>query len=340
MVIRIKKDRIEFDNFTLRETSTGFTFDGQITADGIVQNGFQGSVAGFTSGGGTPSTYYNVIDKFRFDADSNATDVGDLFSARRITTGQSSQIFGYTSGGYLGPPFAGNSNTIDKFPFASLGNATDVGDLPGNQRRHGTGHSSSVNGYTSGGNGPPIVNTISKFPFAIDTNATSVGVLNDLTQGAFGHSSSHSGYVAGGVQPIPPAPPTGIINTIQRFPFATDSNSTVLTGKLNVGKSDGASQSSTTSGYLSVPSTGGTKHIEKYPFATDSNATYVGDLSTARVQAAGQSSTVSGYTSGGNVPGPNAASAIIDKFPFASDSNASSVGNLSVAREFAAGQQH
>jgi hypothetical protein len=44
--------------------------------------------------------------------------------------GQSSTSSGYTSGG-ASPTLV---NTIDKFPFAADGNATDVGDLT--QSRH------------------------------------------------------------------------------------------------------------------------------------------------------------------------------------------------------------
>jgi hypothetical protein len=41
----------------------------------------------------------NTIDKFPFATDTNATDVGDLTTARRSVAGQSSTTFGYTSGG-------------------------------------------------------------------------------------------------------------------------------------------------------------------------------------------------------------------------------------------------
>jgi hypothetical protein len=42
---------------------------------------FQGSVSGYTSGGSPTS---NVIDKFPFASDTNATDVGDLVQARGL----------------------------------------------------------------------------------------------------------------------------------------------------------------------------------------------------------------------------------------------------------------
>ena len=79
---------------------------------------------GYASGG-TTGAVSNVIDKFPFASDTNATDVGNLTVARRHAAGQSSSTYGYTSGGSTGA----YSDVIDKFPFASDTNATDVGNL-------------------------------------------------------------------------------------------------------------------------------------------------------------------------------------------------------------------
>ena len=57
-------------------------------------------------------------------------------------------------------------NDIDKFPFSSDANATDVGDLT--LARYGAaGQSDVVNGfgYTSGGTAAAAANVIDKFPF-------------------------------------------------------------------------------------------------------------------------------------------------------------------------------
>ena len=51
--------------------------------------------------------------------------MGDLTVIRRNSSAQSSTTHGYTTGG--GTP--AKVNTIDKFPFASDTNASDVGDL-------------------------------------------------------------------------------------------------------------------------------------------------------------------------------------------------------------------
>ena len=209
---------------------------------------FQGSVSGYTSGGLIPA-FSNVIDKFPFAADANATDVGDLTVARQNVIGQSSDVSGYTSGG--------NQTTIDKFPFASDGNATDVGDI-GQSAARAAGQSSAENGYvtytweTAGAYPAPptYASHIEKFPFAADANATDVGDLSierTYTQG--GNSSSVNGYTPGGGKPSPTAPNL-VLNTIDKFPFASDGNATDV-GDLTVGRGGTGGQSSTESGYVS-----------------------------------------------------------------------------------------
>ena len=127
-----------------------------------------------------PPSNQNIIDKFPFSSDANATDVGDLTVGRQGLAGQSSTTHGYTTGGYSNNSPAGTKDIIDKFSFSSDGNATDVGNLTYN-RSLIVGQSSTNSGYTSGGIHPPY-NAIDKFPFSSDDNASDVG---DLTQGRY-----------------------------------------------------------------------------------------------------------------------------------------------------------
>jgi hypothetical protein len=148
---------------------------------------------GFTSGGQNPSPgISNVIDKFPFATDTNASDVGDLTVSRYDVTGNSSLTHGYTSGGYSGSPFPSPGvNVIDKFPFASNVNASDVGDINAglNSEAAGmSGQSSNSFGYISGGlRGPAFgslssATTISRFPFASDSNGFDIGNLGVAKQ--------------------------------------------------------------------------------------------------------------------------------------------------------------
>ena len=299
---------------------------------------FQGTVAGYTSGGYT-SVRTNVIDKFPFATDANATDVGDLTVAREKLAGQSSDVSGYASGGLN--PIDTVRNVIDKFPFASNANATDVGDLTVG-REVLVGQSSDVSGYASGGQGqspPPDTRTniIDKFPFATNANATDVGDLTVVRKLLTGQSSTVNGYTSGG-DDSPPVP--NISNVIDKFPFATNANATDV-GDLTVGRYSVAGQSSDVSGYTSGGRDASFRNIiDKFPFATDANATDVGDLITTLVDAAGQSSTASGYSSGGYSGGPFVSVNVIQKFPFATNANATDVGDLTLSRRWISGQQN
>jgi hypothetical protein len=300
---------------------------------------FQGTNFGYTSGGGSAPAYFtaqNVIDKFSFSSDGNASDVGDLTVARYQLAGQSSSTNGYTSGGSQ-PAF---SNIIDKFPFSSDGNATDVGDLTVTTREL-AGQSSTLSGYTSGGYGTPgLQNTIVKFPFTSDANATDVGDLTVARQYVAGQSSTTSGYTTGGASSIG-AWPTTQATTIDKFPFASDANATDV-GDLSVAVVSSAGQSSSENGY----NTGGRNatpgsisynfNIDKFSFASDASSVDIGNATVGRYRVTGQSSTLAGYTTGGYSPVRN----VIDKFPFTSDANATDVGDLTVARASSAGQQY
>lgn len=144
-----------------------------VTGQSSIENGY--------SSGGTHSigtwTYSNVIDKFPFSSDANATDVGNLNTLIWQAAGQSSDVSGYTSGGRAAQPGSAVwSNVIQKFPFASDTNGSDVGDLTIARGGIPGGQSSTLSGYTSGGYNP-YRNTIDKFSFSSDANATDVGDL-------------------------------------------------------------------------------------------------------------------------------------------------------------------
>lgn len=329
MTIKVYPDRIEFNTFTITNTPTGIDINGTFNA--VQWNGysnFGGTVSGYSSGGRLPSpdVSYNVIDKFSFASSTiNAIDAGDLTVSRGGSSGQSSNTSGYTSGGRIPPAPAGYSNVIDKFPFASVvALATDVGDLTATARSL-CGQSSSISGYSSGGQGS---STINKFPFAADVDATSIGPLTVIKEYSSGQSSSTNGYTAGGYGPA------ATNNIIDKFPFAND-NVAADVGDLTATRYGLTGQSSSTFGYASGGQTN-SNVIDKFSFSTDGNATDVGDLTVSRYTSAGQSSSTHGYTSGGDVP---PVSNVIDRFSFSTDGNATDVGDITTSRAEPVGQQ-
>ena len=335
MAIKILPNGVQIGSFTLEESATGLTFDGAVLAASTeeVIYTFGGAVSGYSSGGsGAPTT--NIIDKFPFASDGNATDVGDLTQGRFGAAGQSSDTSGYSSGGYLAPLPPGGFNTIDKFPFAADANATDVGDLLLG-RFQIAGQSSGEFGYTTGGGrpGPILYNTIEKFPFASDANSADVGDMTLVRYNFAGQSSQEQGYGynSGGFIPTPTD-----TNVIDKFPFASDANATDV-GDLTEERDGISGQSSITHGYSSGGAPGVINIIDKFPFATNANATDVGDLTQGRYATSGQSSRTFGYISGGYGPPP--ITNIIEKFPFAADANATDVGDLTRVSYLPAGQQ-
>jgi len=294
----------------------------------------QGTNYGYFSG--TPT---NVIEKFSFTSDGNSSNIGSLSVARNGPAGQSSTENGYSTGGDAPAAPAPGYNIIDKFPFATDTNASDVGDLTLG-RRYPRGNSSSTSGYSSGGRDQStstVVNVTDKFPFSSDTNASDTGDLTVARSGTTTQSSTDNGYVSGG---NPHPSPWG--NIIDKFPFASDTNSTDV-GDLLGTNNQGFGQNSETDGYVSggqAPASATTDTIQKFPFSSDANSTDVANLTVGRYNGAYQSSSTSGYSSGGNSNPPFVNRDIIDKFSFSAGTDATDVGDLTATRAAGAGQQY
>lgn len=159
---------------------------GDLTVARQAVGGQNSTSFGYTSGGNTP-VFVNTIDRFPFASNANATDVGDLSVIRSGLAGHSSTVSGYNSGGSPSSPSLTSTNIIDKFPFATNANATDVGDLS-QSRSYPASQSSTASGYTSGGYLWPTFYylTIDKFPFASNGNASDVGDLTQSRRGLAG----------------------------------------------------------------------------------------------------------------------------------------------------------
>jgi hypothetical protein len=228
------------------------------TGHGSTTNGY--SSGGST---GSP-TRVSTIDKFSFSTDGDATNIGDLTTAREGASPQQSEDYGYSSGGnpiqstidrfafasdgdatdyadltYLTYHIAGQSSTengyasggasssatyIQKFPFASAGNASNIGALTVGRSDGCAGTSSTTHGYTAGGWTNTYGNVIDKFPFASDADATDVGDLVFIGHRTnAGQSATEYGYTSGGYAGPPAWTRT---NIIQKHSFTSDGNAT------------------------------------------------------------------------------------------------------------------
>ena len=100
-------------------------------------------------------------------------------------TGANSETYGYKMGGGIAP-WTAHGDQIEKFAFASDGNASDVGNITVARYRV-SGASSLTFGYCSGGRNPSYLDVIDKFAFASDGNSTDVGNLITATSAGVGN---------------------------------------------------------------------------------------------------------------------------------------------------------
>ena len=299
------------------------------SANVIFATYYQGISDGYILGGMNSSSTatLNEIEKYSLAVDGNSTDVGDLTAARQGLMGHASATYGYGSGGSPSVPGAGVVNIIEKFPFSSDTNASDVGDLTGNFRS-GVGNMSTTHGYRAGGNFPST-NVIEKFSLSSDSNATDVGDLTVARQGQSSNQSETHGYSAGGLNY--PA----LSNVIDKYPFTSDTNATDVGDLIDGDHGPTGTNSSTTAYVAGADSLFGdsqTDRISKYPFASDSNATDSGaNLTTAKTSMSSSSSSLFGYYAGG-VVGPATRQNVIEKFSFVGETNSVDIGDLTAGR--------
>ena len=287
------QDVIDRFPFTTFSTATDV---GDLAAAIYDTAGQSSSTHGYVSGGfqETPTiAYTNNIQKYPFAQSSGtATNVGTMTQTKYRAVGTSSETHGYNAAGLLPwPSSPPTTNVIEKFPFASDGSSSDVGDVTyigwGKAPASSSSHGYSA-GYFSGGN------IIEKHSFAADGNATDVGDLAYGRSRIAGQSSVTDGYASGHQGPTSQ-------QYIQKFSFGSDGNATSV-GTLAPGapyNRNTTGQSATAAGYVSGGEYGpppGTYSslftdynvIHRFPFAiTSGSASDVGDLSQARNRMSG-----------------------------------------------------
>ena len=149
----------------------------------------------YTAGiGPSWSVVTNVMEYATIATKGNTLLFGDLVvdanPGYAEPSGASNAIRGLCAGGILHP--GGRLNTIQYITIATLGNATDFGDLTV-ERGLLAGMASSTRGVFAGGSQPGTMNTIDYVTLMTTGNATDFG---DMTAGAssiFGCSDSHGG---------------------------------------------------------------------------------------------------------------------------------------------------
>ena len=92
----------------------------------------------------------------------------------------------------MGGSGPGSNDTVDYITIATLGNATDFGNLSGNTEL-AAGVASGTRACAGGGTTPTKINVIDYFTIATTGNATDFGDRTVAGYGAAGCSDAHGG---------------------------------------------------------------------------------------------------------------------------------------------------
>lgn len=312
---------------------------------------FTGTQTGYSCGGwqgpGTivATDFSKRIEKYSFSVDGDSTAPADIVFARRFVNGHSSETHGFVTGGYLN--VTSTFNQIDRFSFTNDIDATDWADLSGTLRVRSAPASSCTHGFTYGGENGTDANTnvIDKFPFASQTTATDWADAAREQSGGAGCSSDTYGYAMGGSVMVASSGTT--IKSIERYPFATQTNGTEV-GEITVARHTAAGVSSLTHGYacggLFAPFNF-SDIIDRVSFASDATVSDHGDLIAILAHPSASSSTTHGYVCGGtlvSVPGTgnSTISNVIQKFAYASNITSSDIGDITIAADGMSGHQY
>ena len=202
----------DFGDSTCTDYNTSCLSDGTYG----VRGGGRGDV-----GSGTTFQYLNVIDYITIANTGNATDFGNLSSAKHSCGTSNDATRGVFIGGYDGSNFL---NVIEYITIGTPGNATDFGDdLTSNylatkgviaDGTYGVWH----NGYTGSAY---YSNVIAYITIQTTGNATDFGDYSTTVRQTAGASNSTKGHIAGGRTTA-----TSGVNNIEEITIATPGNST------------------------------------------------------------------------------------------------------------------
>ncbi len=271
-------------------TGNAVGFGDVLTAATANGGAMSGSQTRTIFGGGDQPSVSNVICYKEYSSDGNFADFGDLSTGRQILTSAGNATRGIFAGGRTGIGPTVPSNVIDAVSYASLGNATDFGDLT--VARIGLSSMQSPTRAVFAGGGSPA-NVIDTIIFSSAGNATDFGDISNPPSPVdyFGGSSTETrGVFAGGGSPGN----TSIIAflTIASTGSADDFGDLTQSRVLMASAANGT-RSVFFGGQQNAPGGPASDVIDYITIATTGNATDFGDVS-------GASSFASGGTSNGH----------------------------------------
>ena len=210
-------NRANIDYITIASGGNAIDWGADRTTDAQQMASLASSTRGIFAGGASS----NVIDFIEISTTGNATDFGDLTTAKRNTGGFASPTRGVISaGGEF--PFA-HHKTTDFITIASKGNSTDAGDLIGEISGVRT-CSNHTRGIFMGGYNPAgSIDDIKFMTTASLGNSIDFGNLSTIRREGSCVSNQTRGVYIGGNQAWPN---TGFTNVIEFIEIATGGDAT------------------------------------------------------------------------------------------------------------------
>jgi hypothetical protein len=212
-----------------------------------------------------------------------------------------------------GQDASGLSNVIDRINIASVGNATDFGDLLSADKQL-SACSSNVRGIWAGGD---TVNVIQYVTISTSGNSTDFGDLTIARYALAGASNYVRGVFGGGARSI------GYTNAIDYITIASAGNATDF-GDMTVSSQSAYGACSSSTRVVFGGGSGPTNVMDYVTIASTGDATDFGDLVDALNQLAGCASATRGLFGGGTGP-----SNVIQYITIATTGNALDFGDLS-----------
>jgi len=279
----------------------------------------------FGGGNGTSGAGTNVIQYVEIGSTGNATDFGDLTSAKDEQNYGSigSNTRGIFASSITLPP-AFNPQAIDYITISSTGNASDYGDT-GVANYSWSSFSSSTRGLlTTNQGGYASTTNMRYFTIATTGSTTSFGTSSINRRSGVGFASPTRGCTAGGNSTA------SYMNSIEYVTIASTGNGTDF-GDLTVSRELAGACSTNTRGIVAggAPSSNSqTDVIDYVTIASTGNASDFGDLTVSRRTPTGTSNSTRGVFAGGFSGGGPTRYNTIDYITISSAGNASDFGDL------------
>jgi len=234
----------------------------------------------FIGGENASGTTQDVVDYITFTSAGNATDFGNLSTARHLGGSSSNGTRALAAGG-------NDSLVIDYFTIASTGNATNFGNLTAASKTVNVSSLASNTRAVFGSDSDGSSNVMSYVTIASTGNAADFGDLLSSVQKIGAGSDTTRGIWTGGIPS----------NVIQYITIASTGNATDF-GDLTASSEDNTAVTDTTKMAISLAYSGSAiiNTIDQITIQTTGNASDFGDLSTARQSTGGASSAHGGLS--------------------------------------------